>query len=88
MTRFGIVQIAQLRCFLFVQFVLTFAVCGVTMRSKRKGVKKMLSDILYQQEHELLHKIVREKNLFRKFFLAMKIEAITEAFADSIDHAA
>lgn len=47
----------------------------------------MLSDILYQQEHELLHKIVREKNLFRKFFLAMKIEAITEAFADSIAHA-
>ena len=57
------------------------------MRSKRKGVKKMLFDILYQQEHELLRKISREKNLFRKFVLAAKLEALSSAFADSIMHA-
>ena len=47
----------------------------------------MLSDILYEQEHELLHKIAGEKSLLRKFFIAMKIEAISSAFADSIARA-
>ncbi|MBQ9551522.1 MAG: hypothetical protein IJU96_02040 [Clostridia bacterium] len=47
----------------------------------------MLFDILYQQEHELLRKISREKNLFRKFVLAAKLEALSSAFADSIMHA-
>ncbi len=47
----------------------------------------MFSDILYQQEHELLHKIAGEKNLFRKLFIAMRIEAISSAFAESVAHA-
>ena len=47
----------------------------------------MFSNILYEQEHELLRRISREKNLFRKFVLAAKIEALSTAFEDSIMHA-
>ena len=46
----------------------------------------MLSDILYRQEHELLSRIGREKSLVRRFFIAMKIEAVSAAYADSLAH--
>ncbi len=46
----------------------------------------MFSDILYRQEHELLRKIGREKSLLRKLVIAMRIEAISEAYAESVAH--
>ncbi len=47
----------------------------------------MLSKILYKQEHEMFREISKEKNIFRKLVMAMKLEAITAAFAESIHNA-
>ncbi len=44
----------------------------------------MFSDILYQEERELLRRIVKEKGLFHKLFLALKLEAIAESYTESI----
>lgn len=47
----------------------------------------MLSNILYKQEHEMFKELAKEKNILRKLVMAVKLEAITTAFAESIHNA-